>query len=182
MPIQSSGLMLPITELSARLLETQEVGPRARIIAQTVAEGIPGIAVNVYATSAEPGGEVWIWLASSGDVAVAESTIPLQAGTLGSLARDLKPVQFEGSTLIREEFAHLNVRRTLLSLSYLPLIQEEVLTGAIEVLSFSGKLNELYLDALRGVAEVASSALYGAQSYEDERDNTLTSSTRLTQL
>ena len=182
MPIQSSGLMLPITELSARLLETQEVGPRARIIAQTVAEGIPGIAVNVYATSAEPGGEVWIWLASSGDVAVAESTIPLQAGTLGSLARDLKPVQFEGSTLIREEFAHLNVRRTLLSLSYLPLIQEEVLTGAIEVLSFSGKLNELYLDALRGVAEVASSALYGAQSYEDERDNTLTSITRLTQL
>ena len=57
-----------------------------------------------------------------------------------------------------------------------------MLTGAIEILSFTGKLNELYLDALRAVAEVASSALYGAQAYEDERDNTLASITRLTQL
>ena len=182
MPIQSSGLMLPIADLSAHLLEMQEVGPRARIIAQMVSEVIPGVAVNVYATSARAGGEVWTWLASVGDVAVAESTIPLQTGTLGTLARQLKAVQFDESTLIREEFAHLNVRRTLLSLSYLPLVQEGVLTGAIEILSFTGKLNELYLDALRAVAEVASSALYGAQAYEDERDNTLASITRLTQL
>ena len=182
MPIQSSGLMLPIADLSAHLLETQEVGPRARIIAQMVSEVIPGVAVNVYATSARAGGEVWTWLASVGDVAVAESTIPLQTGTLGTLARQLKAVQFDESTLIREEFAHLNVRRTLLSLSYLPLVQEGVLTGAIEILSFTGKLNELYLDALRAVAEVAGSALYGAQAYEDERNNTLASITRLTQL
>jgi len=182
MSVQSSGVMLPIVELSARLLQTQELGPRARITAQVVAEVLPGSAVNVYVTSGSPDGEVWTWLASIGDVAVPEPNIPLQTGTLGILSRELKDIQFEGSTLIREEFAHLHVRRTLQSLSYLPLIQEGVLVGAIEILSFDDSLGEGHLDPLRAVAEVASSALFAAQTYRDERDNTLTSITRLTQL
>lgn len=174
--------MLPMVELCCRLLKTQEVGPRARIIARGVAEAVPGIAVNVYATSDLPDGEVWAWLGSVGDVAVPEPTIPLQTGTLGILSRELKPVQFEGSALIREEYAHLHVRRTLRSLSYLPLLQQEVLVGAIEILSFDEKLSEVHFDALSAIAEVASNALYGAQTYKDERDNTLASITRLTQL
>jgi RND family efflux transporter MFP subunit len=182
MPIQSSGLIFPIAELSARLLETHEVGTRARITAQTIAQWLPGSAVNVYATSTLGDGDMWDWLASAGDVTVPESSISLQAGTLGILAHALKPVQFEGNSLVREEFAHLHVRRTLRCLSYLPLVRGEALAGAIEILTFDEKLSEVQLDAILAAAEVATGALCGAQSYEDERDDTLASITRLTQL
>ena len=182
MPIQSSGVIFPIAELSAGLLEIQEVGPRARIIAQKIARWLPGSAINIYATSILANGDMWMWLASAGDVAVPESSIPLQTGTLGILAEALKPVQFEGNTLIREEFAHLHVRRTLRCLSYLPLLKGSALAGAIEILSFDEKLNKLQLDAMLPAAEVATGALCGGQSYEDERDNTLATITRLTQL
>ena len=121
-------------------------------------------------------------LATAGEGAVPEATIPMETGTLGILARELKPLLFEGNTLIREEYPHVNVRRTLLSLSCLPLTQGEELIGAIEVLSFENKLDEARLNALGPVAEVASAALYAAQNYQDEHHNTLTSITRLTQL
>jgi RND family efflux transporter MFP subunit len=182
MPIQSSGLIFPIAELSARLLETHEVGTRARITAQTIAQWLPGSAVNVYVTSSLANGDIWSWLANVGDVSVPESSIPLHAGTLGIVAHALKPVQFEGNALVREEFAHLHVRRTLRCLSYLPLIRGGALAGAIEILSFDEKLSDVQLDAMLAAAEVATGALCGAQSYEDERDNTLASITRLTQL
>lgn len=182
MPIQSPGLTVPITALSARLLKEREVAPRARIVAQAVAEVLPGSAVIVYGTATLADEEVWTVLASAGDVTVPDHTIPLDAGTLGILAREMKPLRFEGAFLVREEFAHLHVRRTLHSLSYLPLVQDEVLTGAIEILSFDEKLSEVQLNALHSVAEVASGALHGANVYEEERDNTLTSITRLTQL
>jgi RND family efflux transporter MFP subunit len=182
MPIQISRLTLNIAALSARLLEEQEVFPRARIIAQTIAEALPGSAVNVYTTTPLADGDAWTVMATAGEDATAETAIPLQTGTLGILARELKPLLFEGNALSREEYAHVNVRRTLHSLTYLPLIQREELIGAIEILSFENKLNDAHVNALSAVAEVASGALYGAQIYQEEHHNTLASITRLTQL
>lgn len=182
MPIQTSRLTLNIAALSARLLEEQEVFPRARITAQTIAEALPGSAVNVYTTTPLVDGDAWTVIATAGENAVPEAAIPLQTGTLGILARELKPLLFEGNALSREEYAHVNVRRTLHSLTYLPLIQREELIGAIEILSFENKLNDAHMNALGAVAEVASGALYGAQIYQAEHHNTLASITRLTQL
>jgi len=182
MPIQISRLTLNIAALSARLLEEQEVFPRARITAQTIAEALPGSAVNVYTTTPLADGDAWTVIATAGEDAVPEAAIPLQTGTLGILARELKPLLFEGNALSREEYAHVNVRRTLHSLTYLPLIQREELIGAIEILSFENKLNEAHMNALGAVAEVTSGALYGAQIYQEEHHNTLASITRLTQL
>ncbi len=182
MPIQVSRLTLNIAALSARLLEAQEVFPRARITAQTIAEALPGSAVNVYATTPLADGDVWTVIATAGEEAVPEAAIPLHTGTLGILARELKPLLFEGNALSREEYAHVNVRRTLHSLTYLPLIHREELIGAIEILSFENKLNDAHMNALGAVAEVAGGALYGAQIYQEEHHNTLASITRLTQL
>jgi RND family efflux transporter MFP subunit len=182
MPIQISRLTFNIAALAARLLEEQEVFPRARITAQTIAEALPGSAVNVYATTPLADGDAWTVIATAGEDAAPEAAIPLQTGTLGILARELKPLLFEGNALSREEYAHVNVRRTLHSLSYLPLIQREELIGAIEILSFENKLNDAHMNALGAVAEVTSGALYGAQIYQEEHHNTLASITRLTQL
>jgi len=182
MPIQISRPTFNIAALSARLLEAQEVFPRARITAQTIAEALPGSAVNVYATTPLADGDAWTVIATAGEDAAPEAAIPLQTGTLGILARELKPLLFEGNALSREEYAHVNVRRTLHSLTYLPLIQREELIGAIEILSFENKLNDAHMNALGAVAEVTSGALYGAQIYQEEHHNTLASITRLTQL
>jgi RND family efflux transporter MFP subunit len=181
MPIESSGLTPSIVTLYTRLLEMPEVIPRARILAQTVAGFFPGSAVNVYSASTLPDGRFWMVLATIGDVSV-EPSIPLETGTLGLLARERKPLRLGGKGLVREEFAHLHVRRTLRALSYVPLQREGELNGAIEILTFDGDVSESRLDELQAVAEVAGGALYSAQLYEDERQNTLHSITRLTQL
>ena len=182
MPIQSSGLKFQTEDFSARLLDEQELLPRARVTAQAFATAHPGSDVNVYAVSTLPDGESWVLLATAGDATVPDGAIPLDTGTLGILAREPKPLCFEGHTLIREQYAHLHVRRTLQSLCYLPLLQNGDLTGAIEILSFDEPLIEAQLGSLTGAAEVAAIALNGAQRYETERQDTLTTITRLTQL
>jgi len=101
MPIQSSKLALNLATFSARLLEQLDVSPRSRITAKTVAEALPGTAVNVYVTGSDGEGDAWIPIANAGEAAVPEATIPLQSGTLGILAKELKPLLFEGSTLSR---------------------------------------------------------------------------------
>lgn len=178
----SSGLSLNMAAMSARLLEEHAAVPRARITAQLLADALPGSAVNVYAVTPLPDGDIWTVMVTAGEGAVAESAIPLQTGTLGILARDPKPLLFEGRRLSREEYAHVNVRRTLHSLAYLPLVRNEGLIGAIEILSFESELSQAHLNDLGAVAEVFSAALYGAQIYEDEHHNTLQSISRLTQL
>jgi GAF domain-containing protein len=84
--------------------------------------------------------------------------------------------------LLREKYAHLDIRRTLLSLAYLPLLNGETLAGAIEILSFEKEITEDQLSALSPVADVSAAALMAAQNYENERHDALTSISRLTQL
>ncbi len=48
-----------LAEFCARVLADQEVLPRARTIARTVAESLPDTAVNVYLFARQEGTEVW---------------------------------------------------------------------------------------------------------------------------
>jgi RND family efflux transporter MFP subunit len=179
MAIQSSNIVVDIAAIAVRLLESRDIGPRARTIARSLAALLPGSAVNVYMVSDSGVGPVWTVQASVGDAAPDE-TVPLNAGVLGDLVASSEPYLFAGETLIREQYAHLNVRRTLLSLIYLPLAVNDALTGAIEILSFDELLAETHLNVLQGVAELAGTALNAAQQYEVERHNSLTSISRLT--
>ena len=112
--------------------------------------------------------------------AAPDETVPLDAGMLGILAASSEPLLLAGETLVREQYAHLNVRKTLQSLAYLPLVVKDALIGAIEILSFEEPLAETHLNVLQGMAELAGSALHAAQQYEIERHNSLTSISRLT--
>ncbi|MGA9541939.1 MAG: GAF domain-containing protein, partial [Candidatus Sulfotelmatobacter sp.] len=179
MATQSPNLVLDIAAISVRLLEAQEVAPRARTVARDLATLLSGSAVNVYMVSETAEGALWTVSGTAGDAAPDE-TVPLDAGTLGILAASRKPLLFAGKSLIREQYAHLNVRKTLHSLGYLPLMGNGALIGAIEILSFDEPLAEAHLDILQGVAEVAGPALAAARQYELERHHSLTSITRLT--
>ena len=179
MATQNSGLTLDISSISARLLGHSEVGPRAKIVAHAIGEILPSAAVNLYVISGDHH-KVWNSRASVGNIE-PDHAIPLGAGALGALVDVRQPLLFSGNTLLREEFAHLSVRRTLHSLAYLPLLEENELIGAIEILSFDSPLTEAQLQSLREISELAGQALAAAQAYEDERHASLTSISRLTQ-
>jgi RND family efflux transporter MFP subunit len=171
-----------IAGLSVRLFEETGVSARARAIATAVAGLLPGSAVNLYLLSGGEDGEVWRALASVGDATVAEETVASDMGTLGILAGEASPLILAGKTLVREEYSHLVVRKTVHSLAYLPLQRDGVIIGAIEIVGFERLIEKAHLSALQPLAEIASGALVSASAYEEERNSALTSITRLTQL
>ena len=182
MATQGSVLAVDIAAFSARLLDHRELFPRARTIVEAVTDVLPGTAASLYLLITGNGNQFWASQATIGDVTMHESVVAADRGTLGVLAAKAEPLVFSQRELVREQYAHLNVRRTLNSLAYVPLLKHGDLFGAIEILSFDGPILESSLAALQPVAEVAASALADSVSYEQERNNALSSITRITQL
>lgn len=175
-------MRVDLSEFSAQLLTAQELSARARTIARSIADALPGTAVNVYVLTTEETSQVWVPRATMGEPGVRVASVAADSGTLGELKTGFAPLLFSGAELSRENYAHVDIRKTLLSVAYLPLIEDKVLVGAIEILSFQNGLSEKELSDLRDVARVAAAALAAAQKYETERNEALVSITRLTQL
>jgi RND family efflux transporter MFP subunit len=182
MVTQGSVLAIDLAAFSAQLLETREVSPRARIVAQAITDLFPTAGVNVYLLTAVDEGHIWAPQATAGEVSVHDSSVPAEQGTLGMIAAKTTSFVLTAKTLVREDYAHLNVRRTLNSLAYLPLAHQGQLLGAIEILSFESELTSGTLLALQPIAEVSASALANAVDYEQERHGALSSISRITQL
>ncbi|MFI5089934.1 MAG: efflux RND transporter periplasmic adaptor subunit [Terriglobales bacterium] len=181
MASQVPGFATSFTELAMALLSSSEVVPRARLIAQQVAELAPGSGVVVYALD-RSGDPVWVPKATAGEVAFEQAEIPFDSGTLGALSEKKEPVVFSGSRLRREQYSHLNVRRTIASLVGLPMLAGDELVGAIEVLSFDAPIRESSLPPLVELARLGGLGLAAGTAYESERNTGLESITRLTQL
>jgi len=175
-------LDLDLSGLATHLLTAQDSTSRARIIARQIADATPGCCVTIYLLTTEHGDAMWAPKAGAGDSDVRASKAPADAGTLGELLADPRPMLFSKPELTRETYAHLDVRRTLVAMAYLPLMNAEQLLGAIEILSFQEQLSNADLTELYVVAPIASAALAAGIAYEIERNGTLTSITRLTQL
>ena len=173
---------IDLAEFSARLLADLELNPRARTCARTIAQLLPESAVNVYIVGTQYDAKVWQMKASTGDVSVHAAAVPIATGTLGELALSKTPLIFAGTELPREAYAHLDTRKTVASLAYLPLLKGENWVGAVEILSYEGPIAEEELEALLPITTVAAAALSGATVYESERNESLISLTRLSQL
>src|ERR1700728_553291 len=176
-----SNLDLDIAGFAARLIEVSETAARARIIAQTSVEIFPEATAIVYVLQEDDDGQFWSAKSKVGDGAEPDRRVAAGAGTLGSLLQSPQAVIFEGHTLAREQYAHLNVRRTLRCLACLPLLSNAAVVGAIEILGFESVLDSAVVDDLEPLCEIAGHALVASQLYESERHNSLTSITRVTQ-
>lgn len=174
--------ILDISELSTHLLEEQEAAPRARVFARFVSELLGESAVSVYTAGEIDGTSYWIPKATIGDATIHEQAIPLDSGLLSRLQEDASPVVHKGKEIKREDYPHIDTRRTLHSLCYIPLIHKEDLIGTLEILSFEEELSEEAIAALEPAARVAAAAIVAAQAFEEERHGTLSSITRLSQL
>lgn len=129
---QSSNLKIDLIEFSTRLLAVQELIPRARIIARTIADLLPGTAVNTYVLLSLDGVEGWVHKATVGEVSVQAKNLSDNLGMLGELLTRREVLLLSGKSLLREKYAHLDIRRTLLSLAYLPILKADRLAGAVE--------------------------------------------------
>ena len=181
MATQRPAFAVSLAEFAAGLLSEREVTPRARLIAHHVAEMLPGAAVVVYAVE-DQDAPVWRAKAAEGEIEVAESVVAFDAGTLGAILVKQAPHIFPGGELPREEYAHLNLRRTLASLTGVPLLLDGTMLGAMEIIHYDRPMTEPELEALAEVAECAALGMATAIAYESERNTQLESITRVTQM
>ena len=156
--------------------------PRALALARFVAGLLPQSAVTVYTLVSDGTTEYWIPKATIGEATVHEQSIAASSGILGTLLEDSTPVLRAAAALKREDFPHIDTRRTLLSLCYISLVHNDRLLGALEILSFEEELTDEAIDALLPAAGVTAASIASAHTYENERNATLNSITRLTQL
>lgn len=182
MPSQERESILDLSALSSGLLAEHELAPRARVFAQFVAELLPESAVSVYMLAAHAETTYWIPKATVGEAEIHDQAILTDSGLLGSVIRDEVPIVRSGAGLKREDYPHIDTRKTLISLCYIPLVQSDALVGVLEILSFEEVLSEDTVAALQPAAGVAAVAMSSAQVYEEERHGTLTSISRVTQL
>jgi RND family efflux transporter MFP subunit len=180
MATQRSEFTISVAEFAAALLERSEVGPRAQVTAEQIAQLLPGTAVVVYIIE-DIDNPSWTRKAIAGEVEVG-GTLEFNTGTLGIVAENKTLMVFEGADLQREDYAHLDIRRTVTALAYVPLVVDEVFFGAIELVSYEESFPEAMLEAVRQVTELASPALVAARFYESERNASLHSISRVTQM
>ena len=180
MTTRRPGVDVPVAPFASALLTQQEVGPRARVIADQIAQLLPGIAVVVYVIEDQQN-PAWTPKAIAGEITVGDVN-SFDSGTLGTVAANKTFMQFEGGDLQREEYGHLDIRRTLTSLAYVPLVLDEVLFGAIELVSSDQPIPEGLLEMLGEIPELATQAIATALSYESERNTSLQSISRVTQM
>jgi RND family efflux transporter MFP subunit len=181
MATQRPAFAVPLTEFAAALLAEREVIPRARITAQQVADLFPGMGVVIYTLEEGQDGKHWT-PKSNLEITLHDPAVDYESGTLGAMAERNEAVVFAGSDLTREEYAHLNVRATLISIATVPLSINEQLIGAIELVSLKEPITEDGLAALAQIAECASIGIASAIGYENERNANFEAISRLTQL
>ena len=183
MPDTSQNLANGVASFFKQLIEAQELASRARVLAGFASQLIPDAAVNVYTVASGGEGTYWTPRATIGDVAIHEQAIASDSGLLGDLFDgDAQPITKSAPKLQREDYPHIDARRTVRSISCVPLFHGENLIGAIEVLCFGAEATPAALETLIDVSEAAAASLMSAQQYETERHDTLSSITRLTQL
>lgn len=181
MATQSPGFSVPLAEFAASLLAEREVAPRARIIAEFFAGLLPDTAIVVYAVY-DQSAPVWAPVAIHGEATLQEAAVEFRTGTLGELAEKREAVLYDAAELQREDYAHLNIRRTVRSLAYLPLIVGDNIIGALEVVALGTPLTQAMMAPAVDAGEVATVGLAAAIIYENERNQQLESITRVTQM
>lgn len=181
MPTKIPISAVRLNEFAAALLAQREVVPRARLTADRVAQLIPDSAVVVYAI-VDRKDPFWTLKASAGEIVLGAEEVEFEAGTLGVVSKSKCTVLISGSELSREDYAHLDVRRTVTSLAYVPLLVNDALYGTIEIIGYDRPPTAAMLEDASEIAGVAALAIRAALEYESERNASLQSVMRVTQM
>jgi RND family efflux transporter MFP subunit len=174
-------------DIAARLLAANSSNARAKLLADGVVGLIPDSACVVYRFDPDLLDTAWKVIGRAGEVSVGTASLSADSSLLQPMVNAAREaIIYSAIELQREHYAHLQVTRSLASISYLPLTQRETegerLIGAIEVLSFSKPLSPADVEALEPLVRIAGPSVMGAQVFEQEKENLLDSVHRMTQL
>jgi RND family efflux transporter MFP subunit len=181
MATPSAGFAVPLADFAAALLSEREVAPRARLTAQYVSQLLPDCDISIYVLEDE-GAPFWKHAASEGDVSHEMAEVPFDSCTLGAMGEKRETMLFAAADLAREDYGHLDIKRSFSAISCVPIALEEVMVGAIEIISHAQSPSDAALEAVGELAEVAALGLATAVAYEKERNGSLQSISRLTEL
>lgn len=170
-------------ELGASLLIAPDAGTRATLVASTITQLLPESACAVHRVVLTEEGSHWSILAVTGDASHMQESIPEGNSLVAPLLSDEpQAVIYSGSEVRREDYAHLNISRSIESLAYIPLVSDEQLIGAIEIFTFAAALEPEQVDQLAPVIILAAPAILAAEASDAQRHELLDSVHRMTQL
>jgi GAF domain-containing protein len=170
-------------DFAASLLAASDSPARATLIARAVVQLIPDSACIVLRMMSDRPSSAWVAIGKAGDISVRQVSQSSPSRLLAPLLSQAPQAPiYLASDIRREDYAHLNVNRSIASIAYLPLLNKDQIVGAIELLTFSSETRRQDLENLTPILALASPALLAAEGFEQQRQNLLDSIHRMTQL
>jgi len=169
-------------ETAAQLLSAFDSASRATTIASAIASLLPDSACLVHRYQPENSPASWTIIGVAGDVSLDEAQ---HAGNWLFEAPDSFPAEgqiYDRTRLSREDYAHLNAARSVYAIAYLPVEQEGQLAAVLEIVVFSGAIEQRQLEEIGPIVCLAAPALLSAEKFEQERQSLLESIHRMSQL
>jgi len=172
-----------VSELTNELLTATDSSVRARLIAVAAFESVADSACLVHRLVEGDDGRVLFPMGKAGPVSMGEQVLSAESElVLRLLAGREEPLVYSGADVPREEYAHVNVSRSIASLAYVPFSHAGRVVGLIEVMTFGEPIRAAELERLIEVAKLAGPAILSAEDFERQRQDLLDSVHRMTQL
>src|SRR6266446_6756186 len=132
-----------LADLAASLLAAPDSPARASVIARAVVQLIPDSACIVHRMMSDRPSSPWVAIGKAGDISVRQVSQSTPSRLLAPLLSQAPQTHiYLASDIRREDYAHLNVSRSIASIAYLPLLNKNEVIGAIELLTFSSELRD----------------------------------------
>ena len=177
-PVDDAGI-----EVGVQLLAAHDPTSRAAIVAAVAIGQIPNCACAVHRFSAEDIENAWTLIALAGDITPEPSATSSGNRLMAPLVLETPQVLvYPAAEILREDYAHLHITRSVSSIAYVPLLMNEELVGALELLFFSGTPRIQDLDVIAPLTQLAAPAIIAAEGNEAQKRDLLDSLHRMSQL
>jgi GAF domain-containing protein/multidrug resistance efflux pump len=172
-----------VVELANSLLVAGDSATRASLIAQKVVELLPDCACVIHRLIAGEEESTLTMVGLAGSVSGPEGALAPEGRLLAPLfSESPESVIYGADEIEREDYAHLNVTRSVASLAYLPLGNDGEFVGVVEVLAFGEALDFETLESIEPVLQIAGPAILAAEVFERQKQDLLDSVHRMSQL
>ncbi|MGA3035429.1 MAG: GAF domain-containing protein [Terracidiphilus sp.] len=168
-------------ETAAQLLTAFDGASRAAMIASAIASLLPDSACLVHRYQPENAAP-WTIVGLAGDVSLADAqhagrwlfATPVEFPAAGQV--------YDKNRLNREDYGHIHATRSIAAIAYLPVEFGGQLVGVLEIVAFSGAIDERQLVDLAPIVRLTGPALLSAEQFEQQRQTLLDSVHRMSQL
>lgn len=177
-PVDDAGI-----EVGVQLLAAHDPTSRAAIVAAVTIGQVPNCACAVHRFSAEDIENAWTLIALAGDITPEPSATSSGNRLMAPLVLETPQVLvYPAAEILREDYSHLHINRSVSSIAYVPLLLNEELVGALELLFFSGTPRVQDLDVIAPLTQLAAPAIIAAEDTEAQKRDLLDSLHRMSQL